>query len=266
MFPQPNMSSNRALGVLKMKQPPRSLVVLVAVALLVFSLMMPSSRPVATAIVGVILALILPGYAITRAVMGSHVDPVLRTVLSVTLSIVSTMLAAALSVATAGEIARGPVTGCLGVVVVVAFGAAAARGHLEREIRLPTRPDEYRRAVVLGLPAALVSVAAVLAVLHVIHLPTPQDGFTELSVQPSGAQSKVVVHSRELVASGYRYRVMAGTRVLLSATVHLVPGETRTLALPAHVQSAVAVQLFREGSNVPYRQVTVPIVGPSISR
>ena len=125
------------------------------------------------------LTLVLPGYALAAALLPrEETRPLERTVLTIAISLVVTILAALALEASSVTLTNGPWMGVLGGLAIVGAAVAAWRGRA-RAIVLPRLA--IRRAEIAALAAALVLLGGAAAL-----------GFTPLGA-PKGTQGSTVL-------------------------------------------------------------------------
>lgn len=198
---------------------------------------------------GVPLVLVLPGYAVSRALFAEGVDVGARVLWTLALSIALTILAA-LGLDAAGI----PLTG-------LAFAAVAAEvtviAGLVAVIR-GARPAAPRPRLDL-LAAAAVLTATFVALLVWLRDPDPNPhvpGFTGLSAVRADGALRVGVESSEPRPATYRLEVVAADGVIATRTLTLAPGErwTGTVGSRARLRArTVRVRLAMDGE--PYRNL-----------
>ncbi len=210
------------------------LAALLAVACAVICAVVPDGATVVRALPAALLVLVLPGYALTGALLApGQVTRLERLVLAIAMSMVAGVITALLLNA-AWHLETTPWATGLALVTVIAGLAGARRGH--------GQPVPRPRLPRIGVPATLALTAAVLLTggaiaLGVTTLGAPGDtlGTTALWISPRGDNNVAVgVHSIERGRRRYELDVrVAGQRGRLIGPFALEPGEERRLLLPA---------------------------------
>lgn len=222
--------------------------------------------PLVRAVIGVPLALVLPGYAVMAALFAR--SSALRPLEWALGSIAGSIVIAAIG----GFVLNGTPWGLIpqtwalwlgGITLAAVVIAARRRGDsvIDTSWRSALRVTRGQ-GIVIGL-AALVFVAAIgIAVYGATH--TPRPGFTQLWLLPAASGSvRIGIHNLEGTPLSYILRVQAdGAPVQTWANVTLQSGETweMTVALSPQQQQAQTIEalLYRANADgIIYRRVTL---------
>jgi uncharacterized membrane protein len=201
----------------------------------------------------ILLLLVLPGYA-ASTILFERVDPVIRLLLTVSLSIGVDVLAAIALDVTPWGLRVGSWAVVLGGLTL----AAAAAGAVRRDRTLAVPGRGRLRGRLRGSPAFAIALALVIlfdVVALVVFGRTPLRakhvaGYTALWIQPTstGTNTSVVVgvKSSELHTQQYRLEIVAGGQTLVRRLT-LKPGEQ-------------AQRRFQIGSSPGRRAASIPTV------
>jgi Protein of unknown function (DUF1616) len=210
------------------------LVALLAAACALICALVPDGATIVRTLPAALLVLVLPGYALTAAVLApTQITRLERLVLAIALSMVAGVITAVLLNAV-WHLETTPWALALAVVTLIAALAGARRGH--------GQPVPRPRVPRIGVAATLALTGAVLlaggaAALGVttLHAPRGTQGTTALWISPRGDNDVAVgVHSVERGDRHYELDVrVAGQRGRLIGPFALAPGEERRLLLPA---------------------------------
>jgi uncharacterized membrane protein len=212
---------------------------------------------------GVPLALLLPGYALTRAMFRDLRAGVAElTVLSLALSVsIAIAIGLVVTISPWSLTADSWTLLLLGVTLLAC--AVAWRRDSERRLEAgglgPPRP----RDVALLAAAAVLAVGAV--ALARTPLPPPDEvrGYTELSQVRKGDAIELKVAANELRAVRYRVEVRADGRLVRRWRIGtLMPGERWRATLPvsaARRARTLETRLYRSSSKRSYRRVRVDL-------
>jgi hypothetical protein len=221
--------------------------------------------PVVPALLGLLLVLVLPGYALTAALLPQRaLGWAERVTLTVALSLVSTML---------GSLALNALSGGLrpfawaGLLAAVTVGGCLIAWRRRRGLA-PAVPEfklNWVQGGTLGL--AGLAVVAALALTRVPANPAGLEGYTVLWILPSDTTQppgvRLGVNSMEFAPTEYRLLVTVDGRAALQwPAIDLGPGETWGAFAPLpnldvrHVR--VEATLYRlDNPGVVYRRVTL---------
>ena len=208
------------------------------------------------AMLGLPLLLVAPGWTLTAALFAARaIDPVMRALLTIALSIAILIVAGVLMYAAGVRLGAGSFTAvAVGVTVVAAL--VAERRNALAEIRLPTRP----------WPATALLIGAValtaLAVVFARRTPT-SDAIAPYSALWAASESRgsyrVGVRSEEARRTTYKLDVIAADRSIRHFRLVLRPGEQwQTRLVGAGGGRPIRLELRRPPSATLYRQVDVP--------
>ncbi|MDX6690060.1 MAG: hypothetical protein QOG15_1517 [Solirubrobacteraceae bacterium] len=226
-------------------------------------LLAPSLTPL-RAVLGLVLVLAAPGYALVAAMFGDdRPEFAMQVVLSLALSI-ALCIAAALGLDVAGvELTARTFTLALSGIALVAAGVAAVRHH-DRGATAYALPAPMRMWVVVL--ALLVGVFA--GVLVVLRQPLPDpaaEGYTALSAtRPSPSKVRFTIHNQEQRAVRYHVQIIefsrpAGRHVIGRADPRLAPGHRLSdvvSTVPSGRALPVKVRLYRaDAPDTIYRSV-----------
>jgi hypothetical protein len=220
---------------------------------------------------GIPLALVLPGYAVTRAVfrerLRSAADYVL---LSLALSLSVTVLGGlALNALwpTAHPLSSDSWAVLLSAVTVGCCLIAHKKGHVGPRLA-PSLPRP-RTVDVVVLGAALVIGGGAVG-LASTPLPPPPGvtGYTQLSFLPQAPRAHLAVRSDELEPTRYRLRLTLNGRLYRTWQFRLRPGESWATELPvdpsARPRPLAEAALYRQSDlHRPYRRVRVVLGRPA---
>ena len=203
---------------------------------------------------GLVLSLYLPGALAVAALFRRRVDPVLRVVLSIALSLAATMFVG-LVVATvrlgfgAGTVSAGLLAACL----LLAAAARVRRPSTSK--RLPAlTPRIPWRHVLAGAPALALTVLLVVAIAASTRYRSADSYYTELAAQRSGGGTVVVVACHERRSLRYRYEERVDGAVSRTERFALRPGQRVQFAVSGPT-GHVDVTLYREDASGPYRRL-----------
>jgi uncharacterized membrane protein len=214
--------------------------------------------------------LVLPGYVLTIALFGRHLDGFERLAITIGLGLAVLILGGLLLNMLPPGLDSVTWLAYIGFVTAVGMWTAAVRGSWDGIRWQP--PTWHPRA---SLPVGLLSVSLLLvggAIAFDIAgaQDQPKTTFTQLWMVPShqGLSVSVGILNDEGSDVGYRLRVFVGGRTLADwRGIHLTNAQrwTRDLRVPGSVtkqHQAVHAALYRSGkSNAPYRTVDVYISG-----
>jgi len=228
--------------------------------------------PLGRAVLGLCLVLVLPGYALTAALFPpGTLGPAERTLLTLGLSLVSTMLASL--AADSLSLALRPLTWA-GLLAAVTVGAAAIawRRRGEAGPQMPALNLNWVQAGTLGLAA--LAVASALFLTRVPSSPAGLQGYTLLWIQPGEAIRppgvQLGLDSMEFAPAQYRLVVSLNGRPALEwPSIRLGPGQDWDGFAPLPIQDAglvrVEATLYRlDSPAVVYRRVTL-VEGPGVT-
>lgn len=213
------------------------------------------------------LCLVLPGFALTRAIFAGSAPPsaqpsqTMRITLTFALSLTTLIIGSLALDLAPGGLQRTSWAVLLAVVTGLASIASLLRrgegGAAPMELRLP-RP-RLGSSIIVVL-AAVIAVGAFVA----SRFPLPARnaiGYTQLWILPaSGAQRAVEIGvvCDQLHTTGYRLDVSQGKRTS-SVQISLRPGDRHELTVPVLATTStrgyVTATLYRDGQLHPYRQV-----------
>lgn len=216
------------------RAPDLRLAALLALACALICALVPGGTAIVRALPAALLLLVLPGYALTAALLSpAQVTALERLVLTLALSMVAGVLTAiGLNLVWHLETASW----AIGLALVTAGAAYAGerRGHGRPvpRIRLP----HVGLAATLALAGAVLLAGGALALgVTTLGAPSATQGTTALWISPRGDNNVVVgVRSVERDRRSYELDVrVAGQRGRLIGPFSLAPGQERRLALPA---------------------------------
>lgn len=219
------------------------------------------------------LCLVLPGYALTRAIFAGsqpagQPTQTMRMTLTVALSLITLILGSvALSLAPAG-IERDSWAALL---IVVTAGASIVSALRRREDSAPPVSLKLPRASLGSAVMVLLAAAIAVGALVASRIPWPAQnavGYTQLSMLPSSGRLSTVVIGLvcdELHATDYRLVVRDGRQAQVWR-IALRPGGTRHLTVVVQGNSTgyagtgyVTATLYRDGHTGEYRQVRLAL-------
>jgi hypothetical protein len=224
----------------------------------------PGSIAVAL-IAGLPLALVLPGYGLTRALFRERLpNPADYVVLSLALSLAVTILGGLvleLLWPSSRPLSSHSWPVLLSAVTVGCCAIAQVRGHVGPGPPPRPRRPGVRDVLALGAAAVITSGAVALARAP---LPAPKGvtGYTQLWLVPRAPTAQLGVHSEELRPMRYELRLKLDGRVDRIWRLALRPGQSWAVELPInsthggwHLAEAA---LYRQGHpGGPYRRVRV---------
>jgi len=210
------------------------LVVILAAACALICAIVPDGAEVVRVLPAALLLLVLPGYALTSALLApAQITGLERVVLTIAMSMVAGVITALLLNAL-WHLETAPWAVGLALVTALAALAGARRGN--------GRPVPKVHLPRIGFAAALALTGAVLLCggavalgVTTLRAPGATQGTTALWISPRGDNNVAVgVHSVELGRRHYELDVrVAGQRGRLIGPFALEPGEERRLLLPA---------------------------------
>ncbi len=220
------------------------------------------------------LLLLLPGFAVLRALFPHGVHDPLRALaysvgLSLALAIVGGVEAGVrglLSTSTWAAIAAG-VT--VAAAVVAEWRRRRAREPAPARPLRPPAPGSRRAAAILGLLAALAVLGAAIALARTPSSVPEDRGYTVLSIsrKPDDPGSATVeIASNEARTRRFRMRILVTGRPTEYRSIVIAPGETieEQIAIPARGRfGVIRVYLLeqRDGTPVIYRRVRLDLPG-----
>lgn len=238
------------------RAPDLRLAALLALACALICALVPDGATVVRALPATLLVLVLPGYALTGALLApAQVTALERLVLTIALSMVAGVLTA-LVLNLVGDLETTPWALGLALVTALAAFAGARRGHGRPVPRL--RIPRIGLAATLALAGSVLLAGGALALgVTTLHAPGGTQGTSALWISPRGDNNVVVgVHNIERGRRSYELDVrVAGQRGRLIGPFALEPGQERRLALPAPSgplgKPIVTVVLRRQGGARP---------------
>jgi hypothetical protein len=237
----------------------RDLVATFAFALAALLVAVLPSPGVVQALVGVPMALLVPGYALVAAMLPpGRLGGVERATASLAAALATTVLTAVALDALGVRIDTAAVCAASAAVTLPATAVAWLR-------RRGTVVRRDRRVLASWLEAgAVLTVVAAVATLAFSLAETPSradgvTGYTTVAGERSGTSLRLTVKSNELRHVRYRVVVDAGRTPPRTASVGLDPGmEWReTVTVPAGA-GVVRVMLYRASETTPSRTLTLP--------
>ena len=241
-----------------------ALTAILAVAAL--AVVLESHSQVARIVSGLLLALLLPVYAVSCVVLRREREPSERATLAIGLSLsIAAVAGVVLDRTPWGLTERSWAIALAGVTLAASAAAAAttASPGTRREGWAGLRPG-----LVACLTAAVLVGAAAAGAVALARKPagaSRADGYTVLWISPTTGRPRrfeVGVASQELAAARYRLVGTARGRVLFARRLALAPGEDWSMngivrgALPARL----IVRLYLSSrATVPYRRVTLTL-------
>jgi hypothetical protein len=209
-----------------------------------------------------VLILVLPGYALTAAIMDpSELQPAERLLLSLALSIVTTILSALALAFLTVKLTVIPWSGLLAAVTVgaAAFGLRRGRGRFVHRPRLDLLPAELAAL----LCAALLLAGAATLGFTALRAPTGTEGTTGFGLAPAPHVANAVeldISSDRLHSTTYNVLLaVAGRSLEHFGPITLAPGAswTQVVHTPAG-KPAVSARLYQPSApNVVYRSVSM---------
>jgi hypothetical protein len=227
---------------------------------------------------GLLLAVVLPGLALTAALFPGRVLSIVeRLVLPPALSLAVLVLGGLGMFAVGIPLGRGSWTALTAAVTV----AAAIVSRLRREAAgsgSATETAMFGRVLAVDREKMTVGAAVwrlaplAVAVLMILgaglfalrSAQTTGAPFTGLSLVPSAAPTgqqrtgrtvRLAIRCEEGVATEYSLRVVAGSGFERTYAVALAPGATWSQTLEVPAGGAVTADLFKDGTQTPYRSV-----------
>jgi len=210
------------------------LVALLAAACALICAIVPDGATVVRVLPAALLVLVLPGYALTAALLApDRITRLERLVLTIAMSMVAGVITALLLNAV-WHLDTTPWATGLALVTVLAALAGARRGH-GQSVPRPRVPRIGVAATLALTGAVLLTGGAVALGVTTLHAPGDTLGTTALWISPRGDNNVAVgVHSVERGRRTYELDVrVAGQRGRLIGPFALEPGEERRLLLPA---------------------------------
>jgi hypothetical protein len=221
-----------------------------------------------TTLVGIPLVLILPGYALTMALFGSHLfSRIERLVTSIGLSIAIVALTAFLLNQVPDGMSTTTWAVSLGLVTLGSCMVAALRQPEGSEKNKITPPNGYRLSFRSGLwfgSTTLVTVTAIVTAYLAANSQLYPD-FTQLWIVPShnttSPHIELGLHSGEAAPTHYHLELRIGSRLIENwLFISLRPGETwRTIVdLPPEMRQTQTIEARLYKTNSPttiYRHV-----------
>lgn len=212
---------------------------------------------------GVSLALLLPGYALSRAVLApGTVTRAERATTALALSVISLIIVSLAVNLSPWELSKRSWALGAGGTTVLASGLARirapGRGASPVTIKLPRLRD---------VALLLVSLATITTTVVLARRPLPPPkhvgGYTQLWLVPGPGGPELGVASYELRTTRYRLELMAdGRPVRRWDTISLAPGRRWTVTV-GDARGALDAQLYRVADTVPYRQVHLEVASQS---
>ncbi len=212
------------------------------------------------------LCLVLPGYALTRAIFagsppGAQPSQTMRLTLTFALSLTTLIIGSLALDLAPGGLQRTSWAVLLAVVTALASSSSLVRrgeqGGVPMELKLP-RPRVS--SIIIVLLAGIIAVGAFVASRFPLSARNAI-GYTQLWILPaSGSQHAVVIGvvCDQLHTTGYRLDVRQGKHTS-SLQISLRPGRRRELTMPVLATTTtrgyVTATLYRDGQLHPYRQV-----------
>lgn len=216
------------------RAPELRLAALLALACALICALVPDGATVVRALPAALLLLVLPGYALTAALLApAQVAPLERLVLTLALSMVAGVITAVLLNAVWHLETASWAVG-LALVTTLAALAGAQRGH-GRPVPRPRIPRAGLSATLALVGAVLLGGGAMALGVTTLRAPGGVQGTTALWISPRG-DNNVVVGVRSVERGRRTYEVdvrVAGQRGQLIGPFALEPGQERRLALPA---------------------------------
>ncbi|MGC9219942.1 MAG: DUF1616 domain-containing protein [Solirubrobacteraceae bacterium] len=213
------------------------------------------------------LGLLLPGFALTRAIFArSQPDAlptqVMRVTLTVALSIATLIIGALVLNGMPGGIQRTSWAVLLAVVTVSASAASMAlRWRDGPPATMPRLPRVRIGSTLTVLLASAIAIGALIASRIPLRAPNAV-GYTQLSILPTkaGRSVNVSVTCDQLHTTSYRL-VIHGAGKTRSLRLTLAPGASRSVLVRVHSARTgyVSATLRRTGQARPYRQVRLAL-------
>ncbi len=227
-------------------------------------------------IAGILLVLLLPGYALTAAAIPGR-PPSWAELIVCTLgcSLVCSILCALVLDVLPGKMGRTEWALALALIVLAAVAAALVRDRGGAPTAIPVAPrtrvrrTPAARTLLQGAIGFLALATALAAVLLARHAADRAEPFTELGAVPlssrPGSPILVQLESHERGPRSFVLTVTGDGRPRLREGLRLAPGDERRLLLKAPPRSSrrVVVSLTRPGAAVPFLHAVVfPAGGP----
>lgn len=213
-------------------------------------------------IAGLLLVLVLPGYALGRALFrGRDLPGPERILISLALSAAVAVLGTPLLAATSLSLTRHTWPVLFGGVTLASCLAAwLAGGHAQVRLRGWALP-RLRDVVLVGVAIAIGS-AAIAVGRAPREAPEGVTGYTQLWLTPRGEQLELGVESDELDPTSYRLTVLADGRLVRQwRRLALSTGDGWVVKLPSSIgRSAETVEAFLYKADKPaepYRRVRI---------
>jgi uncharacterized membrane protein len=207
------------------------------------------------------LLLVLPGYALTKALFRrQRLETAAVALLSTSLSL-SIAIVGAVGLNTAGFSLERTTWIVFLVALTWVFCLLASRAPAERVPRRRVVLTLRRVDLALLLIAALIVVGAMVLALTVLPAKNVR-GYTALSIVPASTDGavQVTVKSEELHRRAYRVELRVAGQLAAGRSVRLAPGEqwqrSISVDLPPDTNAArVEAVLYRDEQTTPYRTV-----------
>jgi uncharacterized membrane protein len=201
---------------------------------------------------GLVLTLYLPGTLAVAALFRERLDPYLRVVLSIALSLVTTMLIGLVVASTRLGFGASTVSAGLLAMCVLLAVVAAIRRPSKRLAR--SMPRIRWRHVLAGVPVLVLTVLLVVAIVAAARYRSADSYYTELDADRSGGGTVVIVACHERHSMRYRYEERVDGGVSRTERFALQPGQQVQFAVSGST-GHVEVTLYRDGLSGPYRRL-----------
>jgi len=218
-------------------------------------------------VLGLLLVLVLPGYALTAALLpGLTLEVPQRILLSIGLSLIVAILSGLILNGLEWRLQTSSWTAILVGVTISACAAAwiRRRGYLAGPLRFHFNLHA-RDALLLGVAGVITLVAVGLALT-----PMPArdiEGYTMLWIQPEGKgtqnEVRLGITSHELTSKRYRLQVKVGDQIVQDwPAISLMPGKewSTTILIPVNSSSNGAVEAalyLLDKPDIVYRRVVL---------
>ncbi len=211
---------------------------------------------------GILLALVLPGLELGRALIAGRVGAVRRLVLTLAFGLSADVLGGVLLNLTPAGLTAKTWAILLGTVTVLAGAVAWCRQRRLADQAGPTLPSPSRQLLFGLVGGALMALALVFAVVG--GQASAGTGYVQLWALPrsSGATAVIGVHSIEPATARFSVVLRAGASILAHYEFQLRPGATWTRDVRLVKTGArIEVLLYRATSTIPYREVWLGLPG-----
>ncbi len=220
---------------------------------------------------GLLLALVLPGYAVSCALLPQRRPASQRVLLALGLSLaVAVVTAVVLDRTPWGLSQRSWAVALAGVVVAASGFAFRKRVGPDPDSPRPLEGPDRGVGRVAALAVAMTIAGFAVAALALARLPVDSrqaSGYTVLWTRPTSPATPrfiVGVASSERQATSYRVVALVGTRTVFERRIELAPGERWTaggIVRPPSFPVVVRILLYRSDATAAYRHVSLTLPG-----